>query len=122
MTESYENYSAVVGNLCKARKRWEHLSRTLGRQGGNKKVSRMFIKAMVQVVLCFGAETWVMNPCTGRALGGFQHRVVQRINGRNTLQLLNRIWEYPPLETDMKEVGFEYLEAYVIMRKNTVMQ
>ena len=48
-----------------------HPSRIMGREGGITRVSGMLFKAVVQVVLMFWAETWVMNPCMGLALRGF---------------------------------------------------
>ena len=69
----------------------------------------MFFNAVVQVVLIFGAETWVMTPCMGRYLGGFQHKVAQWITGRQTKRLLDGSRQYPPLDTAMQEVGFEYM-------------
>ena len=41
----------------------------------------MFFKAVVQVVLLFKLETWVLTPRMGRALGSFQHRVARQITG-----------------------------------------
>ena len=82
MTASYEDWTAVVGNLQKAWKIWACLLRILVREGSSPRVLGMLFKAVVQVVLLFGAEMWVMTPRIGRALGGFQHRVAQRIVGR----------------------------------------
>ena len=38
-------------------------------------VLRTFFKAVVQKVLIFGLETWMMIHQMGRGLGGFQNRV-----------------------------------------------
>ena len=61
----------------------------LGKEGGKSKGVGMFFKALVQAVLILGAETWVMTPRMGRDLGGFQHRVAQRITGRQPRRLLD---------------------------------
>ena len=37
-------------------------------------------------------------------------------------QRLDGSWEYPPLETEMEEAGFDEMGAYVLKRKNTVAQ
>ena len=84
MTASYDDCTEVVGNLCKARNSWERLSKILGREGANPRVSGMLFKVMVQAVLIFGSKPWVTTPCTGRALGGFKQRVDIQITGRNT--------------------------------------
>ena len=36
------------------------------------RVSGFFFKYVVHLVFLFGAETWVVNPCMGRVMGGFQ--------------------------------------------------
>ena len=65
-----DDWTVVVGNLRKARKIWARLSRILGRDGVNQRVSGMFFKEMVQPVLIFGLEKWVMKPHMVHALGG----------------------------------------------------
>ena len=71
MMAADDDWPAVVGNLKKARKSWACLTRSLRREGANPRVSGMVFKAVVQAVLIFGSETWVLNPRMGRALGSF---------------------------------------------------
>ena len=44
----------------KVQKSWGRLTRILSREGSDKRVSGTFFKAVVQQVLLFGAETWVL--------------------------------------------------------------
>ena len=67
----------------------------------------IFFKAVVQTIIILGEETWVMTLRMGWALGEFQHRVPQKITGRHPQRLLDGKWEYPPMETGMKEAGFK---------------
>ena len=96
LTALDDNFLAVVGNFRKLQKSWVRLTRILGREGASPRVSGTFFKEFVQAVIIFGLEAWVMNPCIGRALGGFQHRVSRRINGRQPKRQVDGIWEYPP--------------------------
>ena len=77
LTAAKENWPEVVGNLRKARKSWSWIARILGWEGANPRVSRMFLKAVVQAVLLFMTDTWVLIPCIGRPLGCFQHKVAK---------------------------------------------
>ena len=52
-----DDWPAFVVNLGKARRSWGRLSRVLGREGADPKVSRAFYTAVTQVVLLFRAET-----------------------------------------------------------------
>ena len=64
-----ENWPVVVKNLARSRAVWKSMMRILIREGAQPRVSGFFI-VVVQVVLLFGAETWVVTPCMGRVLGG----------------------------------------------------
>ena len=82
MTEGDDDWPAVAGNLVKERKSWGRLSRILSRGGADKRVSVNLFKAAVQVVLLFGAETWVLTPRIERALESFMHGAACRITGK----------------------------------------
>ena len=53
LTASDDDWPEVVGNLKKARNSWSRLTRILGREGANPRVSGVFFKAVVQKVLIF---------------------------------------------------------------------
>ena len=55
-----------------AQKSWGRLKRILIREGADKRVSGDFFKVVVQQVLLFGAETWVVTPRIERALNSFE--------------------------------------------------
>ena len=73
LTEVDDDWPALAGNLGKARKSWGRTQRILRREGANKRVSGNFFNAVVQQVLLFGAETWVVMPRMERALNSFIH-------------------------------------------------
>ena len=52
------------------RKFLRSMSCILIREWEEPRVSGFFFKAMVQAVLLFKSETWMVNPCMGKALGG----------------------------------------------------
>ena len=47
------------------------MTRILGREGEDPRISGLFFKAVVQVVLLFGLETWLPNPPYGAGPGQF---------------------------------------------------
>ena len=51
--------------------------RILIQEGADLKVLGHFFKAVVQELLLFGAEAWVLSPRMEQALSSFQHRVAQ---------------------------------------------
>ena len=76
------NWSAVVSNLQKARRKWAQLMRVLRRDGEDARNSGQIYLEMVHLVLLYGSETWVTKPCIERVLSGFHHRVDRRLTGR----------------------------------------
>ena len=70
-----DNWLEVVRNMAKARAVWRRMTRILRREGEESWVSVFFLKDVVQLVLIFSAETWVITPRMVRFLGGFQEQV-----------------------------------------------
>ena len=82
----------------------------------------VFYAAVVQAVLLYGPETWVMYLRTGSTLVGFHHRFYCRLMSRQTLRGVDRMWVYPLLEGAMAESGLHELDTYVDRLQNTVTQ
>ena len=78
--------------------------------------------AVVQATLLFGAESWVMSPQIGRTLGGFCRRVDRRMENIQSRRTGAGTCIYPPLDVEMKAVGMEEVETYVLRLQNTVTQ
>ena len=55
LTATDDDWTAMVGNLKKARRSWGRLVRVLSREGADPKVSRTFYIAVTQAVLLFGS-------------------------------------------------------------------
>ena len=81
LTASYDNWSSVVGNLWKAWKSWARLERIIVMRGSNPQVTGIFFKELVQEVLLFDLDMWVMIPNIQQALRSSQNRVTRRIIG-----------------------------------------
>ena len=82
MTVGDDDSPAVAGNLAKARRSCGRLQRIFGREGATSRISGSFSKALVQQVLLFGAETWLVTPNMERALSGFLHGATRRLTWR----------------------------------------
>ena len=106
MTAGDDNWPVVAGNLVKARKSWGRLSRILTREGADRRVLGNFFKAVLQAVLLFGAETWVLTPMIERALESFMHGAARRITENQPRKGGDGKWTHPPLKEAMREAGF----------------
>ena len=110
------------GKSEKARRSWGRLSRILGREGATARISGMLFKSVVQKILLFGAETWVVTPRMEKALSGFLHGAARRLTGRQARRGHNGKWHYPSLVGEMKETGLTDVGKSIANRQNTVAQ
>ena len=60
---------------------WGRLAKILGREGADKRTAKRFYVAVVQAVLLFGSETWVLTPRLEKSLERFHHQAARRMVG-----------------------------------------
>ena len=117
-----DDWPSVIWNLTKTKVVWRRMARILIREGARPQVSVFFFKAVIQLVLIFGVEMWVVTPSMGRVLGGFQDQVARRLTGQLLRRRIDRKWEYTSAEAARLEAGFEPMETYIRQRQDTVAQ
>ena len=105
-----DDWLTVVQNIVKAQTVWWRISKILSREGARPRVSGFFFKAVIQSVLLFDTDSWLVNPHMGRYLRGFQDQVKRRMTGRLPWKSLNRRWDNTLAEAAKLEVGFETME------------
>ena len=106
--------------MLEARKKWGRISRILVREGADAKTSGMFHVAVVQQILLYGSESWVLTPRILKALESFHHRVARRITGRMPRRLQNGTWYYPPIGKALEDAGLFSIAEYIARRQRTV--
>ena len=82
----------MVYNLLKAWWKWSRLTQVLSREGSDAWTSVQIYLAVVQSVLLYGSETWVVTPCIGRLLGRFHHRVAHNLTYRQNWRGREGVW------------------------------
>ena len=81
-----------------------------------------FYVAVVQAVLLFGSEMWVLTPQLEKALEGFHHRAERRMAVMGPKRQPDGTWLYPPIGAALTMVGLEEIGVYISRRQNTVAQ
>ena len=76
--------------------------------------------AVVQQILLYGSESWVLTPRIIKALEGFHHRVIRRITRSMPRRRRDGTWHYPPIGKAMEDAGLFSIEEYISRRQNTV--
>ena len=93
LTLTDDDWPPYIFNLQKARKICSRMSRILGWEDTDDRTPGCFYIAIVQAILIFGTETWVVTPDIGQLLGVFHHRLVRWILGKQSLRWEEGNWE-----------------------------
>ena len=88
----------------------------------DKRTSGRFYVAVVQAVLLFGSETWVLNPRLNKSLAGFHHWAERRMAGMGPKTHPDGTWVYPPIGAALTMVGLEEIGVYITRCQKTVAQ
>ena len=77
---------------------------------------------VVQAVLLFGSDTWVVTPRLEKALVGFHHRAVQRMACMVPKRQQDGTWVYPPIGAALEVAGIDKIRVYIARHQNTLSQ
>ena len=117
-----DDWTAVVRNFPWAKTVWSRILRIISREGATPRVSGFFFKAVIQAVLVFGEETWVVSPRMGTSLGGVHTQVARRLTVQLPWRTTDRTWKYTLAAAAREAEFFLTMEEYVRRRQNTVAQ
>jgi hypothetical protein len=124
LEENDQDWPAVQRNLKRARQKWGMIGRILSREGANEpRTMATFYKAIIQSVLLYGSETWVLTKRMMQNLRSFHQRCARHITGRNIRKDEGTgEWICPDSETTLRVAGLWTIEEYIERRKRTVMK
>jgi hypothetical protein len=120
VTNNDSDDATIMRNLKRARMKWGRLSRLLTVEGANPMAMGIFYKVIVQTVLLYGSESWVISKAQMRALRSFHQRCARYITRRHIRQKADGSWVYPPSQEVLAEAGLLPIEDYIQKRKDTV--
>ena len=85
------------------------------------KVSAKFYKAVVQLVLLYGSETWNLTKTPLTGLEGFHIRAAYRMAKKHKPRKgPNHVWVYPAKEDVLKECVMHPISHYIAIRWETI--
>lgn len=113
---------AVNRNLTKARVAWGRLGRILSQEGANPASMASVYKAVVQAVLLYGAESWVLTLAMEKKLQSFHRRCARFITGQHIRQNPDESWTCPSSKTVLKQAGLWTIQEYIQRRRSTVLR
>ena len=68
-------------------------------------MSEMFYEAVLQAVLLFGEESWVLSEAMTKTLEGFHMVFIRQVTGKKAKINWDRTWRIAAAESVLKEVG-----------------
>ena len=92
MERSYKNWPSVMRNIMKSRHVWGRLGKLLRREGEEPTVSEKFYREVVQAVLLFGAETWVLTETMMQWLEGAHVILLRQVTRKHATWWRNGYW------------------------------
>jgi hypothetical protein len=121
LEENDSDQPAISRNLQRAREKWGMIGRILSKKGANPKVMATFYKTIVQSVLLYGAESWVISKHMMSSLRSFHRRCARFITGKHIWQDIHGNWHQPSSKETLEAAGLWTIEEYIRRRKATVM-
>ena len=121
LAQDDDDIQAIRTQLRKARATWARVGQVLRSENASPRVAAKFYKAMVQAVLLYGSETWVLSPTALARLEGFHIRAAYRMAKRNRPRRgPGNQWVYPKSEDVLEECGMHTIGEYIDVRRQTI--
>ena len=117
-----DDWPTVNRNIKRARISWGRICRILSREGANPKAMASIYKAVVQAVLLYGSESWVLTQAMEKKLQAFHHRCARHITGQHIRQNPDETWTCPSSIEVLKMAGLWTIQEYIQRRRKTVME
>ena len=109
-------------NIQSVQGKWGRLGKILVSEEEYRSTAGIFYVVVVQAVLIFGSEKWVLTPRLEKSLKGFHHWSVWRMEGMVPKRQHDGTWLYPPIGVALETVGLEDIGVYSARRQNMVTQ
>ena len=84
----------IDDQLKRAKKKWNCIAKILKREGANAVCMEKFYLTIVQAVLLYGADSWVVKKEDLRKLQSFHSRAIRYMTGTHIQKTMSGEWEY----------------------------
>ena len=120
VTFNNSDCSSLYINLRKAQRQWGVVAEVLGNTGVLVKAQAMMCKAVVQELILYGSEIWVVTDAMTTVLGGFNHRISRRIVDMTKRRVGGRYWEWALVDAEMEAIGIWPMRECMWRRQATI--
>jgi hypothetical protein len=121
MAQDNDDTQVIRAQLRKARATWAWVGKVLRGENTSPTVAAKFYLAVVQAILLYGSETWVISPQAMAQLEGFHIRAMWSMAQRHKpRQGPQKEWVYPKSEDVLQECGMKTIAEYVQIRRQMI--
>ncbi len=121
MAQEDKDMQAIRAQLRKARATWARVGKVLKSKNTSPHIAVRFYHAVLQAVLLYGSETWVISPTALVWLEGFHIRAVwQMAITHKPHQGPQNEWVYPKLKDVLRECGMKTMVEYIQICRQTI--
>jgi hypothetical protein len=113
--------TAVSKNLKKARLRWGRIRRLLSRQDASPRTMARFYLAIIQSILLFGSETWVLSQRDLQRLESFHAKCARQMAHRYIRRNPDGSWDTPDTNEVLDICNLSPISTYIAKRKTTLL-
>ena len=120
ITDDDNDLMAVEQQLTKARRTWGMIGKVIKKKSkSNPRIMSIFYKVIVQTILLYGSESWVLNQGLKDKLNSFHNRCARYITGDH-IRVIDDVWYYPSRKETLEKADLLTIDEYITKRKNTV--
>ncbi len=121
LAQDDNDIQAVCAQIRKAGATWSRVGQVLWSEHAPPQVTAKFYTAVVQAVLLYGSETWVLSLTALARLEGFHIRAAYRMARRHKPRRSpGNAWIYPKLEDVLEECGLRTVATYIKTCRQTI--
>lgn len=121
MVENDDDWLSIMTNIKKEKSLWSQLSKLLKCPKISRKNSSLFFKTVVQKVLLYGSETWVMSGMMKNKLYSFHDGVARSLSDvKGEYDTSSQIYKKAPIGMVSESIYMDSVEDYIKKRKQTL--
>ena len=122
LDRSDDDWPAVLRNIRKARQMWVRLRKMLRREGVDISVSEKFYHALIQAVLLFGGDTWVLLAPMAHRLEGVHVGFLRQVTKLKAKILKGVSWRKVAADRVLQGSGTQPLQIYLERSQEKVVE
>jgi hypothetical protein len=121
LAQDNDDLQAIRNQMRKARGTWARVGQVLRAENVPPRIAAKFYKAVVQAVLLYGSETWVLLTAALASLEGFHIRAAYRMAVKyKPRRGPGNSWVYPKSKDVLEECGLSTLGEYITVRRQMI--